>query len=433
MKQLIYILLLLWTVPTISNADNPLDGLEKVSLDLEGVPLEKVLNMISRQYNLNLVQSGDVDGKISINLVDVDIATALDAILTANGFNYYVSGDVIIVKKADKYSKAELSSRMVTLHYIAPVTAKKAVMSRLSSLGTVVILDRKEAGRSDNDRSYRPNKILITDFARLVDTHVELVKEIDQPERTILIEARIIETTIDASTALGFRWPTELGFRMNDAEGIGTGSTTGTSTNTSGTINSSAGLLDFGSDKWLWGKLRVDQLRAALDILNQSGNSRLISDPRIMTTENYEAVIKIETIIPIQTINRFTEGAATSDIVTFEDEEIGISLTVTARINRGNTITLEVYPVIEDIIGFTGPTGNQKPITSSRSIKTRVTLQSGETVALGGLLKETETETRQLVPLLGHIPVLGKILFSNKSKTTSTTDLIIFITPTIID
>jgi type II secretory pathway component GspD/PulD (secretin) len=158
-----------------------------------------------------------------------------------------------------------------------------------------------------------------------------------------------------------------------------------------------------------------------------------VSDPRISTLENHEAVFKFETIIPIQTINRFTEGAATSDIVTFEDEEVRLSLRVTPRINEVGTITLDIEPKVEDIIGFNGPPENKKPITSSRSIRTRITIADGETVALGGLLKENDIETVKTVPLFGSIPLLGRLLFTHTSKTTTTTDLTILITPHILD
>jgi type II secretory pathway component GspD/PulD (secretin) len=169
-----------------------------------------------------------------------------------------------------------------------------------------------------------------------------------------------------------------------------------------------------------------------LNMLEKNGNSRLVSDPRIATLENHEAVIKFQTVIPIQTINRFTEGSSTSDIVTFQDEEIGISLRVVPRINEGGTLTLEVEPTVEDITGYVGTTNNQKPIKASRSIKTTITVNDGESVALGGLLKETEIENIERFPILGHIPLVGSFLFSSKSKEKTSTDLLILITPHIM-
>ena len=87
---------------------------------------------------------------------------------------------------------------------------------------------------------------------------------------------------------------------------------------------------------------------------------------------------------------------------------------------------------MEDIIGYAGPQDNQKPITASRSIRTRITVDDGETAVLGGLLKEDEIKTVRKVPLLGYIPLLGRLLFTNTSTEKTTTDLLILITPKIM-
>ena len=173
-------------------------------------------------------------------------------------------------------------------------------------------------------------------------------------------------------------------------------------------------------------------MNAVLSLLESSGNSKLISDPHLTTLENHEAEIKIATVIPIPTVTRFTEGAATQDIQTFYDEEVGISLVVTPRISEDGQITLEVVPTVSDIIGYVGSQDSQKPVTSSRSVNTRITVQDGETAALGGLLKEDTIDKQQKVPFLGSIPLLGKIFFTSRSKEKSSTDLIILITPKIM-
>jgi type IV pilus assembly protein PilQ len=395
----------------------------KLSLSLEEMPITSALNMIATQNGLNLVVAGEVSGTITLRLSDVDVATALDAILTANGYNYFVKDNVIVVKSVTSEAPGELESRVVTLKYASPVTAEKAVASVKSARGSVTILDHGSDNAPAGEK-YRPNRIVVTDYPALIDRLVAVIEQIDIPERSIMIEARIIETTIDARTNLGLSWPTALTARLSDNNT--------TSAITDATSRNSAGVYEPQTGDWTWGKLSVGEVNWILNMLEKDGNSRLVSDPRITTLENHEATFKFETIIPIQTINRFTEGAATSDIVTFEDEEVGISLRVLPRINEGSTITMDVEPRVEDIIGYTGPTDNQKPITASRSISARITVNDGETVALGGLLKENEIENVQRVPLLGHIPLLGSWLFSSKSAEKSSTDLLILITPHIL-
>jgi type IV pilus assembly protein PilQ len=397
---------------------------EKISLSLESVPLVKVLNMIAVQNGLNLVISDNVKGDVTVKLENVDLRTALNAILTANGYTYILKDNIVIVKPLADATAGDFDTRAILLKYIDPVTAKKALDTRKSPKGMVVVLDKVAEG-ADKSQSYKPNKIVITDYPSVVDDLVKIVAEMDVPERVILIDAKIIETKIDDNSKLGFAWPSSISSKIS---GISDGSSSGTSSTTNSTAMSS---YDLENGQWTWGKLSVGQVDLVLDMLKQNGNSRLVSDPRITTIENNEAVIKITTIIPIQTINRFTEAASTQDIVTFQDEEVGITLKVTPRINEGGRITLDVEPIVEDIIGYSGTAGNQKPIKASRSVKTRVTVNDGETVALGGLVKEDNIIKTQKFPLLGSIPLIGSAFFTNRSKEKSTTDLIIMITPHI--
>jgi protein transport protein HofQ len=416
-------LVLLAFSSTISAATSRLENTANLSLELESVPIAMVLQMIAQQNDLNLVISGEVTGEVTLRLDNVDVPTALNAILSPQGYNYYVNNDVIVVKLISADTPEELVSRTITLKYIEPITVKKALESRLSSKGQVVILD-KAVDAGGGFKAYRANRILITDFPPVLAEMAALIAEIDRPERMLSIEVKIIETKVDTKSKLGFSWPTAIELTLG---GTGDSATTGSST-----ADGKAGQLDLNTEDWTWGTLSVGQLRAVLDLLNQSGNSKLISDPHVTTLENHEAEIKVQTIVPIPTINRFTEGAAVQDILTFQDEEVGITLKVTPRITGDGKITLDVLPEVEDIIGFSGPSDNQKPITTSRSIRTRITVADGETAALGGLLKEDEIAQEQKVPLLGSIPLIGKLLFTNKSKEKTTTDLIILITPHIM-
>ncbi len=189
---------------------------------------------------------------------------------------------------------------------------------------------------------------------------------------------------------VGLNWPTQLNISAANARifnATNTSSNTNTTTNTN-TSKSGAITKDLNQGGWVWGTLTVSELSTILNLLEQNGNSKLISDPHVTTLENHEAEIKITTVIPIPTISRFTESAATQDIVTFYDEEVGITLRVTPRINENGNITLTVESKIEDIIGYTGPTDSQKPITILRSVDSKITVENGETAALGGLLKE---------------------------------------------
>ncbi|MCP4705451.1 MAG: type II and III secretion system protein, partial [candidate division Zixibacteria bacterium] len=152
----------------------------------------------------------------------------------------------------------------------------------------------------------------------------------------------------------------------------------------------------------------------------------------ITTLNNYEAEIEVTTIIPIQTINRFSEGGSVQDIVSFQDEEIGITLKVTPHITENDEIMLDVKPSVAEIIGYSGPIDSQKPITSQRSVNARIIVKNNETAVLGGLMKENKIETVQKVFLLGSIPIIGN-LFKHKTTQVNNTELLILITPTILN
>jgi len=423
--RVIFITVLLIVLCAISYADTP-NLTANISLQFEDVPISTVLNMMADQYNLNLVQSGQIEGEISIKLDNVSLEDGLRAILASNGYNYYIAGDIIVVKPVEMTAAGEIIVETVDLHYLSPVAAINAAENLLSPKGKIKIVADPEAKSSRSGKPV-PSRVVIIDIPDAARTTAEFIRKIDIREPQVAIEVRIVETNLDNDTKTGFTWPTSISARMH---GIETATLDDESSTDMGS-SEALGQIDLPDGKWEWGKLSVNELNFVLDFLEQSGNSKLVSDPRITTLNNHPAEIKVTTIVPIQTINRFSEGGAVQDIVTFQDEEIGITLFVTPHIAEDNNIILDVNPTVAEIIGYSGPIDNQKPITSERSIHTRITVKNEETAVLGGLLKENRFENEDRVFFLGSLPIIGN-LFRHKSVETSTTDLMIMITPRII-
>ena len=398
----------------------------RVSLTFDDTPIGTVLKMIAAQNNLNLVVSAEVTGDISISLTDVSLSAALDAILLPNGYNYYISDDIIIVKSKDQWVAGEIVPRTYSLKYINAEAAGKAIEPLLSEKGTFIPVGTESASGSQQVS----NELVVFDYLPSHELIAALIDKIDKKRRQISIEAKIIETNLQHDEKLGINWPKSVSASLSGVTTpSGSESSTSTSSESGGT---QMGIMPLETGNWQLGYLSVAQLDFVIDFLRQRNNAKLLSNPRLTTLENEKAVIDIQTVIPIQTINRFSEGAVVQDIVTFQDEEVGISLEVTPRINDDSTITLTVYPVVEEIIGYSGPSDNQKPITSKRSLNTTVTVRNNETLALGGLLKETTIENTDRLFLLGSIPILGN-LFTHRSTEVQTTDLLILITPRIIE
>jgi type II secretory pathway component GspD/PulD (secretin) len=400
-----------------------LDSDVKVSLQFEDIALSTVLNMFAEQYDLNLIQSGQIDGNVSVKLDNVKLRDALEAILASNGYNYYLAGDIIVVKPLEMNAIGEMVARTIKLDYITPSAAINAISDLLSSKGKIKVV-QGTSGNSSTKESV-PTKIVIVDLPDVVDMITAFIKEIDCRQPQVAIKVRLIETNIDDDTKIGFKWPTNLSARLHGVQG--------SSSSTSGSTESSEAFaqMQLPDGGWTWGKMSIAEVSAALEFLDLQGNSKLISDPYITTLDNHEAEIKVTTIIPIQTINRFSEGGSVQDIVSFQDEEIGITLLVTPHITNDGQIILDVKPSVAEIIGYSGPADSQKPITSERSIHTKIIVKNNETAVLGGLMKENKIEEEQRVFFLGSLPIIGG-LFRHKSTQTRTTDLTIMITPTII-
>ena len=416
---------LLFFRPQVAPAQS-VDLSRNVSLTLESMPLDEALNMLAAQYSLNMVVS-DIDGlSVSIFLNDVTLEDALNALLYPNGYTYYLRGNVVVVSSGSKNTVGGMKTLFYRLKFAPASTAKSAIEPLLSDNGKVeALVYGDQTGESP---SVTPNALMIHDFPAVIEGVQNLLEQMDVPERMVMIEVKMVETKVDTKDILGFNWPTGVTTRLrNNATATSSTSTT----STTATQNPNAGSIDLPDGKWDWGTLSVDELAMTLDYLQSHGKSKIISNPRLATLENHVAEFKVATVVPVQTINRFTEGSATSDIVSFQDIEVGISLSVTPRINHEGVVTMDVHPVVEEIIGFAGSTDEQKPITTERSVKTVVTCNLGETVVIGGLLRENEITRENKVFLLGDIPVLGG-LFKHKRKETENTDLIIMITPKVL-
>jgi type II secretory pathway component GspD/PulD (secretin) len=397
----------------------------KVSLAFDDTPITAILKMLAEQNHLNLVVSAAVDEKISLTLSEVSLGAALDAVLLPNGYSYSIVDDIVIVKTADQKVTGELEATTYQLKYIDVGVAQEAIKPLLTGHGQVIGLGPM-AAVSEGTSAPTGSRLVVLDSPSVQKIVVSLLEKIDRPRRQVSVEVKIIETNLSKDEKLGINWPKSISAAVGGVQTPGSTSTEGTST------GNEAAVLPLDNGSWQLGYLSVRQLDLVLDFLARRNNAKLLSNPRLTTIEDETATIQVETVIPIQTINRFSEGAVIQDIVTYQDERVGISLKVTPRVNNDSTVTLRVNPIVSEIVGYTGPVNNQKPITSERSITTNVTVKSGETLALGGLLKESSIETNERIFFLGSIPFVGS-LFTHKSTEARTTDLMILITPRILD
>ncbi len=395
---------------------------QMVTLSLDRSSIADVVRLLARQYDFNLAVSGEVKGEVSMMLKDVTLADALDAILFPNKMTWYVHNGLLIVKPAGFLSPDERSTIIVHLDHATPQQAVTAAQNILSPDGKIEVLAAEE---TQSDQKPKATAVVVSDRTDLVRQIAQLIAELDRPKPLVNIAVKLVETTLSKDNKLGIDWPSSYQFLLGSLPGSTSGGSTSTGTPT-GALHKS---LSRGG--WTWGTFTAGDIQTALDLLLQTGHSKLLSDPNLTTESNKPAEIEVSTTIPIETLNRFTEGAVLQDIVSFQDLDIGIKLKVLARVTDSNFISMDVNPVIEEITGFTGPADNQRPITSNRSVKTTVRVRDGETLVIGGLLKDSEFKIIRKLPLLGNIPLVGRA-FQHHSSQVERTDLTVFITPTIV-
>ncbi|MFQ6112803.1 MAG: secretin N-terminal domain-containing protein [bacterium] len=400
---------------------NLLNSKELLSLDVREAEISNVLRLLAKQSNLNIIASRDVSGKVTVSLSNVTVKDALDNIVKANGYDYIIDNEVIVVKPRGKFQLEELETKVYRLNYIDANNLKSTLSQILSSEAKIQVFyhnfhpgEKKGDGQKTAKKS-RSSTLIVTDAPANIKQLDAMIAALDVPTPQIMIEAKLIEVGPQKNEKLGIDWSKSIGAQIFQEALLPSGNPFRYSVElplTGGSIN--------------YGTLTLDEYSAVLDFLSSHTKSKLVSNPRIMAMDNQEATISVGTTVPIPQINRGVGGQG--DVVTFEYRDVNISLQVTPHVGDDETITLFVNPVIEEITGEVVAGDNRAPITSKREVETVVKLKSNETMVIGGLIKENTIETLDKVWLLGDVPLIGNF-FRHKSKTKRQTDLLIFITP----
>jgi len=181
---------------------------------------------------------------------------------------------------------------------------------------------------------------------------------------------------------------------------------------------------------FVFGIMDASTLGVAFQALRSDRDTDILSSPTITTTDGRKAQVLVGQQIPIPMYERQQETGVL-EIIGYQQQEVGISLDVTPHIGRDGEILMEVTPSTSDIVEFIGQY-KDRPVTATRIARTQVVVRPGETLAIAGLITNSEQDVRTKVPLLGDIPLLGNI-FRHTDKRERKVELMIFITPTILD
>ena len=270
---------------------------------------------------------------------------------------------------------------------------------------------------------------------------ISLIEKLDTPRAQVMIEAAIVEVTIDDSSSLGVELAAgdqegkSVPLVSSSLTGVINGLLSGAIASGGGEINVLQGLATLSSPTIAAAKLDADRISfgAVVTAIANNSDANLLSTPSVLTLDNQEAKILVGTEVPFRTGSFTTTGDGTSNpFTTVNREDVGIELVVTPHVFENSEVRLEISQKITNVLNTTiGGTGFADVVTSKRTIETTVLAGNEQTIVLGGLIQDDINETNARVPIMGRIPVLGT-LFRSTTNSRKKTNLLVFLRPTII-
>jgi len=436
----------------------------RISVRVSDAPLASFLNAISAQAKVSFIIGEGVEKvKITAFLQNVTVREALDVLLETKGLTYSRIGKTntfVISQRATKGPPT--TSRIYQLNYIplvevaapagapapggqppgppgapgaggaagAPPGILSVIQSALSPVGKLAV-------------DTRTNSIIVTDVADVFPHVEQLIAELDKKAPQVMFEAQIVEIDTDRSQQLGIEWGGPNGelvsftgpSRTTDwplRPGLFKGNKLGFFFPKAAALESGAAPSDaYTAADITAGVFSLQQLTAVLKALVSRSEARFLGKPKVLTLNNRAATIEITRDQAIGTITQIAgQTGITSSTTSAERKPTGLVLKVTPQVNKEGYITVLVEPEFSDVVGSSISPGIFDTI--KRKASTLVRVKNGQTLVLGGLLQSKEVKVTRKVPFLGYIPILGW-LFTSQTVSRANTDLVIFITPTVLN
>ena len=420
-------------------------------LEFKEVDIKDVLRQLAKQYDLNIVFSEAVAGLVTVQLKNVTIDEALDAIISINGFVYTKKDGVIKVTTAQEAGKEGKQTKVFRLNNADATALKVSLQKVISSDGSVEV-------------DARSNSLIVTDVPRVINDVASMIKDsLDSTTPQVLIEARFIEVSVGTTEKLGVDWSpqdtTQPMVKMNGASRPTTAPFTqnlsnqlsnivpsaspqalpggaGSTSNATFPVANGLPFVDTstaGIGSFTYGTMNFSQLQVALDFLKTQTDTKVISSPRIVTVDNKQARIQVGETRRIRTSKTDAttatgSGVGTTTQYTYDKEDVGIILTVLPHVTPDGHIHLVLQP---EVSSADKNDADNIAIIQKRIAQTEVIIRDGQTIVIGGLIETKNNVTTTKIPMLGDIPVLGR-LFSHSSSTPSKDELLIFVTARVV-
>ncbi len=400
------------------------DG-EKLSLNFQDIEVRSVLQLIADFTGLNVVVSDSVGGNVTLRLKDVPWDQALDIILDSKGLGMRQKGNVLYIAPATEIAAREQAALQAEKQNeeLAPLRTEMFTLNYADAneMATLLRSNTGGRGRGDDDNSIvsgrgsvtidqRTNTLLVNDTDPKLEEIRNLIETLDRPVRQVLIESRIVNASDDFTKEFG------INFALSNTERNSSETITNDfavnlpASNIAGSIGLALAKIPLGTS--------VDLELSAAQI---ESNAEIVASPRIITSNKSQARIEQGVEIPYQ-------EAASSGATSVSFKKAVLSMEVTPQITKDDRINMDLA-VKRDTVG---QVFNNIPSIDTREVTTKVHVENGQTVVLGGIFEQTLSESSRRVPFLSDLPIVGRAFRSNLNSD-QRRELLIFITPKIID
>jgi type IV pilus assembly protein PilQ len=459
-----------------------------VTFNFQDVPVRTILQLVAEQSGLNIVAADTVQGNLTLRLINAPWDQALDVVLRAKSLDKRRDGNVVWVAPQDEIAafekareqaridlegKAELVNEIIAINYanadeIATLLTDGSKSGGGGGGGSGGGGDEGGflSGRGSVSFDTRSNTLLIADTARKVEAIKSLVAVLDRPVDQVLIEARIVIAQESFAREVGARF----GLSGQESDVVVSGSTESNRNYLNGVANANAALARYQFELDLYNQAIANgetatrptlpntplptftnilstrfanntasalaftilgnelDLDIELQALQEEGRGEVVANPRVITANQREAIIKQGDEIGYVTIT----GSAGAQTATVQFKEALLELKVTPTITQDNRVFLALGVKKDEVAGFISvPGGGSVPQITKREVTTAVLINNGQTVVVGGIYEFEKREDLSKVPFLGDIPGLGN-LFRNKARESEKAELLIFVTPRIL-
>ncbi len=413
-------------------------------LHMRDAEIRGVLELLSRQSRINIIATREVSGKVAaVDLYNVSLEQALDAVVAATGFAWYKEKGSIYVCTAQQLAERLKALRKVKvqafhLAYITAADLKTLVEPVLSPEGTVVVSKAAAIGITPSSSEAGGNSLaiddvlIVKDYEDKVAEAAKLIAELDVKPDQVLIEATVIRASLQDGNALGIDFNAlagvdfqNLSATSNGLQSVTTGSVPGTSLNE----NRATFRTDFNAaiDP---GGLTIgfvsNNVAFFVRALESVTDTTVLANPKLLVINKQRGQVMVGRRDGYLTTT-VTETTATQ---TVEFLETGTRLVVRPYIGRDGYIRMEIHP--EDSSGSVEQVGSSVlPTETTTEVTSNVLIRDGHTIVIGGLFRESTVRGRGQVPLFGNIPYVGT-LFRQSSDSTDREEVIVLITPHIV-